>query len=251
MPDGAGIENKREKRALNRHMVTFATVSSVLLPVFISGAAAAASPAHEQRRSVTVRGKASLSAKPDLAAITFGAISQAPQVASALEANNQSMRKLFETIKAFGVSDKNVQTSGFNVSPRYEGGRARRIVGYSVRNSVTVKLRDLSRIGEFIAKVAGRGANQFHGLRFIVEKTRERLDKLRKAAVKDAERKARILAESAGMKLGRAIQIVEESVLVPGPRPMFAEQAKALGSTPVAPGEGALHLSVKAVFEVE
>lgn len=236
---------------MNRHVVTFSTIFSIFLSTLVSGAGADFSPAREQRRSVTVRGEASLSVKPDLAAVTFGTISQGPQAAAALEANNQAMRKLFETVKAFGVSDKNVQTSGFHVSPRYEGGRSRRIVGYSVRNSVTVKLRDLSRIGEFIAKMAGQGANQFHGLRFIVEKTQERMDKLRKAAVRDAARKARILAESAGLKLGRAIQIVEGSAHVPSPRPMFAERAKALSSTPVAPGEGSLRLSVTAVFEVD
>jgi uncharacterized protein YggE len=165
------------------------------------------------------------------------------------------MRKLFETIKAFGVSNKNVRTSGFNVSPQYErgraAGRARLIAGYSVRNSVTVKLRDLSRMGEFIAKVAAQGANQFHGLQFIVEKTPERMDKLRKAAVRDATRKARILAEAASLKLGRAIRIAEGSTLTPGPRVMSAGRATALSSTPVAPGEGTLRLSVTVVFEVE
>lgn len=238
---------------MNRHVIVVAAIFSILLPVVASEAAV--SPAHEHQRSVTVRGEASISVKPDLAIITFGTLSQSPQVASALEANNQSMRKLFETIKAFGVPDKNVQTSGFNVRPQYESGRivgrARRIVGYSVRNNVTVKLRDLSRTGDFIAKLAGQGANQFHGLHFIAEKTPDRMDKLRKAAVGDAARKARILAESAGLKLGRAIRITEGSAIIPGPRPMIAEQARALGSTPVAPGESALRLSVTVVFEIE
>ena len=246
----AGTDSKygKESRALNRLIISVVTIFNILLPVFASDAATI-SPAHEQRRSVTVRGEGSISIKPDLAVITFGTLSQ-----SALEANNKSMRKLFETIKAFGISNKNVRTSGFNVSPQYErgraGGRARRIVGYSVRNSATVKLHDLSRMGEFIGKVAGQGANQLHGLRFIVEKTPERMDNLRKTAVRDATRKARILAEAAGLKLGRAIRIAEGSVLTPGPRFGLA-MGKASSSVPVAPGESELRLSVTVVFEVE
>ncbi len=239
---------------MKRQVAAVVTIFSILLPAAASDAAAV-SPAHEQRRSVTVQGEGSISIKPDLAALTFGTITQAPQAAQALEANNLSMRKLFGTIKAFGVSDKDVKTSGFSVRPQYESGRVvgrgRRIVGYSVRNSVTVKLRDLSRTGEFIAKVGSQGANQFSGLQFIVEKTPERMDNLRKAAVGDAARKARVLAESAGLKLGRAIRITEGSASIPGPRHILAGRAKSLDSTPVAPGEGILRLSVTVVFEVE
>ncbi len=234
-----------------RQSVIFAAIFSIFLSAFGPSAMAADPTAHEWPRTVTVRGEGSISVKPDLAVITFGTLSQSPQVAAALEANNQSMRKLLDSIKKFGVADKDVQTSGFNVSPRYERGRRGRIVGYSVRNSLTVKLRDLSKVGELISIAMGQGANQLHGFRFVVEKTPERLDELRRAAVKDAARKAKILVESAGLKIGRAIRIAEGSALVPVRRARVAMGGSGSSSVPVAPGESELRLFVTVVFEIE
>ena len=98
--------------------VVLFSVSVILLALPI-GAAEIDSLSSERQRTITVHGEASLSMIPNLAVISFGVITQSEQVASALDENNESMVKLFDTIKTIGIADKNVRTSGFNVIPQY------------------------------------------------------------------------------------------------------------------------------------
>lgn len=236
-------------------MNRFFTMAFSILIVFISLSFSVAAAPQAESRTISVRGEALLSLKPDLAIVTFGVISEAPKVAAALDANNQAMQKVFDSMKGLGIEDRDVRTSGFSVSPQYESGRvlqrARKIVGYSVQNRVTVRLRDLSKIGGFMTTVIDQGVNRFHGFQFTLEETPERLDQLRKVAVQDAMRKAKILADSAGVKLGKVLRITEGQFFRPGPRPLFAAQGKASSAVPIAPGESTLRVSVSVEFGIE
>ncbi len=236
---------------MNRQIVAIFSIVSVVLLFSPVDAEAAA---RDRQRSVTVQGEATLSAKPDLALVSFGAVSQAAEAASAIEANNRAMRKVLSAIEKFGIPGRDVQTGGFLLNPQYESGRitgrARRIIGYSVQNWVIVKLRDISRIGEFLGRVMNQGANRFRGVHFALEQTPERMDRLRKEAVKNAAQKARILAESAGANVGKVLEITEGGANGPEPRPMFSARALVQEAVPIAPGESGLRISVTVVFEI-
>ena len=243
-----------EEIMLKRFYITTMMAVIVFLFVPLSDTRGASAPFQKRQRTISVRGEALYSAKPDLAIITFGVISQAVQAASALSANSQSMVKLHKTIRAFGIAEKDVQTNGFNMAPQYESGRitgrARQIVGYLVRNQVTVRLRDLSHIGLILKKVGEQGANRIFGIRFIIEKTAERMNKLRKEAIMDALKKASTLAKSAGVKLGKVIKITEDDLHRPKPHFMLAAPGNAQKSVPIALGESHLHESTSVTFAI-
>ena len=130
------------------------------------------------------------------------------------------MDAIVEDLKARGVKDEDIQTSRFNVYPRYEhieeevdGVRTGRevLTGYRVRNNATVKLRDLDTIGEAIEEVVVAGGDDvtINDIDFTLEDPKPKMAELREMAVAGAKAKAEHLAELSDVSVGRLIYISE------------------------------------------
>ena len=79
---------------------------------------------------------------PDVATVNAGVTTSAPTAAAALAANSSRMTRVFAALKKLGVVEKNIQTTGFNISPQYTNGdnkNPRRLTGYQVNNEVSVR----------------------------------------------------------------------------------------------------------------
>src|SRR5262245_21986328 len=120
----------------------------------LAGMAAAAfvtpSSAQESKpmpRLISLNGHGEVKAKPDMAVVNVGVMTQAPTAREALTQNTQAMEKVFSSLKASGIDAKDIQTSNFMVNPRYQydqnNAQPPRVVGYDVSNSVTVSVRKL------------------------------------------------------------------------------------------------------------
>ena len=212
---------------------------------------AAAQDARERMRTISVTGTGSVTAKPEIAEVQIGVQTEARTAAAALNGNTAAMNTLFTTLKNTGIAETDMQTSGFNVSPRYEQpqpGRPSGIGGYQVSNQVTVKVRELPKLGELLDQVVQNGANTVHGVRFSLAKPDVFADLARKEAMADAKRKAELLAMEGGVKLGRIASINEAG----GPEPRFQEAAVAMrsaaGPVPVAPGELTVRASLRVTW---
>ena len=189
---------------------------------------------------ITVTGMGEIDAKPDMATITVGVVTEAESASAALEENNERMKKLFEILKDRGVAEKDLQTANFNVSPKYQhhpqGREEPKIVGYTVTNEVRVKVRRLSSLGGVLDALVQDGANRVHGISFSIDDEANLMDDARKKAMADARHKAELLAAAANMRLGRPLQISDQ----PPPRPMPMQRfrmAEAAQAVPIAPGE--------------
>jgi hypothetical protein len=189
---------------------------------------------------ITVVGTGDVDARPDMATITVGVVTEAESASAALEENNGRMKELFEILKDRGVSEKDLQTANFNVSPKYQhhpqGKEEPKIVGYTVTNEVRVKVRRLSSLGGVLDALVQDGANRVHGISFSIDDEANLMDDARKKAMADARHKAELLAAAANMRLGRPLQISDQ----PPPRPMPMQRfrmAEAAQAVPIAPGE--------------
>ncbi|MFJ5489054.1 SIMPL domain-containing protein, partial [Hansschlegelia beijingensis] len=167
-----------------------------------------AAHAEGERRepSVSVVGEGSVSAVPDLAMVTSGVVSRAPTAAAALKANAAAMTKVMAALKDAGVEERDIATSGLSVQPQYDYGdgsapRTPKLVGYEVRNAVTVRSRALDKIGDLIDSLVTAGSNQIENLAFEVSDRSEKLDGARREAMADARRKAEIYAAGVGATL--------------------------------------------------
>jgi uncharacterized protein YggE len=237
------------------------TASHILTPVFVLGALLALSfpwSAHAQDkgrvRSITVTGRGEFSAKPDLAEIDAGVVTQAATAAAALDQNSEKMQKVLEGLTASAIAKKDIQTSRFSISPLYHrpkrgSSEGRKIVGYRVVNQVRVKIRDIDRLGRTLDRLVRLGANQLNGVRFSISKPEPLLDKARVKAMKEARRKAELLTEAGGAKVGRILSIHENGRQAP--RPVFAARAEMAQSVPIAPGEQTLSVNVLVIYEID
>jgi hypothetical protein len=204
--------------------------------------------------SITVAGTGESHGKPDFAQIQVGVVTEALTAAEALRKNNEAMSQLIVMIRKRGIEDRDLQTVQFNVSPRYKYDKAQqeppRIAGYQVTNEVHVKVRNLTTLGAFLDETVSLGANQIRGISFGVAEPAQLMDEARRKAIADAQRRARVYAEAAGLKIGGPIRIDEQAGGRPGPYPVARMEAAAASAVPVAPGEQTFSVTVTVSYAI-
>lgn len=241
-------------RPANRHRRVIAGLAFAFVALAAAGPVAAEqapSPA-----TITLQGRGEVSAVPDMAVITTRVVSVGKTASETLDQNTATMTKVIADIKGSGVADKDIQTSGFSIYPRYDhrddrNGRPPAIIGYEVSNGVTVQVRDLAKLGTILETVVTSGVNSVDGIRFAVSETDELLDEARKGAVLDARKKAELYTQAAGVKLGRILSISEAGVSAPRPQAVRFEAAMASAPVPIQAGETELQASVTITWELE
>lgn len=208
---------------------------------------------------VTGEGRAELA--PDMAILTLTVTREAETARNALDANSSAMAEVLTAMKTAGVKENDLQTSGFSIQPRYfhppvqsSGKReAPKIVAYTVRNSLTVRVRDISAVGTILDKSVSLGVNEGGNINFTNDDPSGAITQARTRAVHNAMAKAKTLADAAGIKTGRILEINEHAT---NPRPMHMAQAemslaRSGSSVPVATGENTYKVTVNISFEIK
>jgi uncharacterized protein YggE len=228
-----------------------------LLLSFALAAGAQASDADSQRR-IVVSAQGSAEAPPDMAVVTLTVNREADTARAAVSANSSAMAGVLDELRKLGIEDRDLQTSRFSIQPRYTRPRpgsgpaeAPRLEGYTVRNSLTVRLRDIGRVGELLDAAVALGVNEGGNITFANQDTAPLLRQARERAVGAAMAKADTLATAAGVSLGEVLEVSEQSRVsppVPVMRAMAAEMAS--DSVPVAAGENRYTVSVDMIFAI-
>lgn len=210
---------------------------------------------------IRVSGEGQVAAVPDMAIISLTVTREADTARAALDANNQAMKDVLSAMQKEGIKKKDLQTSGFSIQPRYVYPQLKttgerqppKIAGYTVRNSLSVRLRDITMVGKILDMSVTLGVNEGGSIQFTNSKPGDFLEQAREAAVKDAVARAKTIAAAAGVGLGNILEIAERSN-TPGPVPMArAEMAmmRASDSVPVANGENAYRVNIDMTFRIE
>jgi len=189
---------------------------------------------------------------PDVATLSAGVVTQAADGNGAMRDNAVQMDKVMAAVKAAGIAERDIQTSGINLSPqyRYAENEAPKIIGYQASNTVSLKVRDITRLGKVLDSLAAQGANQINGPSFEIDQPEPVYDEARLAALKKAQARAETYAKSLGLRVRRIVSISEGNGggFAPMPMPMMARAAKA--DTAVSPGETTLSVNLDVVFEL-
>jgi len=204
---------------------------------------------------ITVSGQGMASGVPDLATLNLGVEAFRDTVQAARDDAASAMDDVVKVLKGRGIEDRDIQTSSFNISPRYDRN-GQSITGYQVNNQLTVRIRDLDAVGSIIDDVTAAGGNltRFQGISFSIENTKPLEKAAREAAVKDLMDKANQLATLAGVNLGKPISINESGGLTPLQVTYFdrAGMAEAAAApTPIMAGELDVIVSLQAVFAIQ
>lgn len=167
-------------------------------------------------RSFSVAGEAKVNAVPDIAIVDLGVVTEGgTDVAKLQEQNTTKMNKIIDYLKVQKIESKDIKTSGYNLTPRYQysscfgGGVCPPpvIVGYTVTQNATVKIRDFKIIGKVLQGVVINGANSVSQLNFTFDDIDSLLGTVKGEAVKKAQLKAEALAKTAGFRLGKLLSI--------------------------------------------
>ncbi len=203
-------------------------------------------------RQIAVTGEGSVSAKPDMATINTGVVTEAKTAAEALAENNAAMQRLLEVLTSHGVSQRDIQTANFNVSPMYHhdprSGQPPEIKGYRVTNQVRVRVRKLPRLGEVLDALVSAGSNQINGVGFSIAEPDALLDRARLEAVRNARRQADLFARAADVRLGRLLSLRTSPAVRPVPQ--FQMMAREAARVPIAEGELELSVRVDVVYSI-
>ncbi len=223
---------------------TLLVAAALCLPPVTMAAAQEGPP---RQRIMVMAGEGLVQAPPDMATITLGVVSEDARASAALAANSAAMTEVIDALKAEGIESRDLQTSGFSVQPimsqpprNYDHSVPFRpeILGYRVRNNLTARIRDLTRVGAILDVSVTLGANSVSGPNFGVADPQPLEDEARGVAMADALRKAELYAEAAGVTLGPVVRI-EESI---AHRPQTFEMRAAMpmaedAAVPIESGE--------------
>lgn len=235
---------------MTKTLLALALAAAVALP----GVAQASDPAP---RRIVVLGEGEASVRPDLAILTLTVMREAATAREALDANNKATAELIAAMKAAGVADRDLQTAGVQIVPRYDytnkpdGTQEAKLAAYQVSNTLTVRVRDLAKTGQILDASVSLGVNQGGNVVFSNDDPSATLTEARKRAVADAMAKARTLTEAAGVKLGQLMEISDVSYAQPMPIVAKAyEGGAADASVPIEAGENAYKVQISVTFEL-
>ena len=160
-------------------------------------------------RSITITGTAKVTGNNDIAITTIGYSNLDSDVGKAQAENKKVMDQVFAELKQIGISEKDLQTN-YSINPEYDyTQKGTTFKGYRINNNLTVKIRDLSKISAVLSLAGKYGANQVGGLSFTIDDTENLKTEARSKALIDAKRKALVLADSLGVRLGEVISYAD------------------------------------------
>jgi uncharacterized protein YggE len=182
---------------------------------------------------------------PDIAIVTIGVVSRAPAASDALAANSTDLQKVVDTVKAAGIAEKDMGTTGFSVTPIYQpvtrttppdSGPAP-IIGYTVENDLRVTIRNIATSGAVLDAVVKAGANRVSSIAFDISDSKTAEDNATKAAIAEALHRGQLMADASGVTLGRVLSVTTSTGNT-GPLPQFARaDLAAAPATPVLAGQ--------------
>lgn len=202
----------------------------------------------EEEGKITVVGSGTVPVIPDTAIINIGVVTEGSNLQEVQQENAATTTKVVNSLLSFNIPRENIQTSFYNIEPRYDYKDGAQIfTGYRVTNMLTVKVKNLNDIGAIIDSTVKSGANRIDNITFTVENPSAFYNEALRLAVKNAEGKALTIANTLKVQLIKTpIKVTEESPIVPINE---YSMVKASSETPVLPGQITITAKITAIYE--
>ncbi len=242
-------------------------VSSLVVAAAVFWGVNTLSKTVEVRDSFQVSGEGKAVVIPDVARLTFSVITEGEDLLSLQADNSQKINKVIKFIKSRGsVEDKDIQTTDYSITPRYQRYNCRpslgevkpcpppEIVGYKINQSIAVKVRDFSKIGDLLAGAVENGANSVSGPSFTVDDVEKVKEEARAKAIAQAKNKAKAIAKAAGFRLGRILSVSESGYVPPVYYSVAMKESAESPPAPapiIEPGSKEIKTSVTLRYEIK
>jgi hypothetical protein len=223
---------------VNVRFVTLVVFSSLLLG---AATAVAQDAARFEFPTVVTSGEAEVKKPADRAWVSINAESRSRDPKEAQRANVEAISAVMQKLRAMSLGGDAIRTTSVDLRPEFDYANGRQTLrGYVARNSIEVRVDDISRVGEVISASVGSGATSVGGLRFDIKERDDAEREALRLAVQDARARAEAAAGGAGMRIDRIVRIEDHRMRTPEPRPMLMERTMTaqapVPETPVTPG---------------
>jgi len=210
------------------------------------------------RREVAVQGQGKIFVKQDTAQITLSvSVFKKQTPVEAIQEGSERINKIIDTLKSLGIQDKDMQTIAFNLTPEYTYDKGISILsGYSLTQQLKVKIRDIQKLGQIIQDSVSAGANQVSDAEFVVDDLEGARQQARILAVEQVKQKAKAMAASSGIRLGKVVGFWEDTAPTP---PLYGGYGgmgggtvdKVAQSPSTPPGQNEIVVNVSLNYEVK
>jgi len=187
----------------------------------------------ENKNVITISGHGEVNAVPDIASLYFTVESSKSTQKESSDEVNTKVKQVTDFLKASDVAEKDIKTEGYNSYPKYssptpcpmyykEGGimppcgqSDSKIIGYTVSQSITVKVRKVDDVSKIIDGINKIGVTNMSGPTLSIDDEDELKAEARKEAINDAKAKAKVLARDLGVHLGKISSFSENGNYYP------------------------------------
>ncbi|MCX6816900.1 MAG: SIMPL domain-containing protein [Candidatus Beckwithbacteria bacterium] len=201
----------------------------------------------EQPASITVTGEAKQNEAPQIAKFSASVVFTNQTKQTAVDLVNQSMTKIIQSIKDFGIDPKDIQTQRVSV---YQTTKEKILV-WQASNSVNLTLRDINQASALTDLLQGLGATNVSGPSFSLDDTTQFQAALLQTAIDNAREKATVVAKASRRRLGKILTVSEGGTSAP--RPVFMSAKAEVGGVPapIEPGTETVSKTVTVTFELK
>jgi uncharacterized protein len=226
---------------------------SLGLLLFATTAWAAAPPTAPA--AVRVVGQATVSAKADRAELTLGVTTDKKTATAATQENERKMEQVLAAIKKEIGSDGDIKTSQISVTPRFpdsnRASRATAILGYTVSNTLLVRVNDIKAVGRILDRALEAGANTVDRVAFTLKDPEAAQNEALRAATAKARARALAMAEGLFLRVGQVLSVSEgvgDSYNPLEGFDKFKVESKPAGNVTVEPGSVDVTATVTVTF---
>lgn len=221
---------------------------------------------------INVSGEGEVFAVPDTATFSVTVQETAKDVKTAQDTASTKSNDIIAYLEEAGVDEKDIQTTDYSIYPQYEYSQSvcpstssgisycppgrQQLTGYQVSQTLTIKVRDTSKAGELLSGVGSKGVTNVSGLSLTVSNQDVLEAQARDKAIKNAQAKAEVLAESLGVSIVRIVGF-SESGNYPGPYyakgmggATMALDAAVAPSPEIATGQNKIISDVSITYEI-
>jgi len=240
-----------------RFPLALLTSAALTLPAFAFATSAVAAEIEIEAQGPVIELSVyeSVTAAPDIVTIGAGVSTEAPSAVAAMQQNAAAMQRVIERIRALGVADRDIQTTGINLNAQYDYDRdnQRQVFrGYQVSNRVSVKLRDIEGTGATLDALVAAGATDLSGPSFSIEDDEAAKDLARSRAVERAQQRAQAYAAMLGFD---GVRVLAVSEVIEGRSQMPQMEMRMVASdgaaaTPVQPGQVSTGVNITIKYEM-
>lgn len=233
-----------------------------------------------EKKTITISAEGKLTASPDIASLILSAITENKDPKKAENENSEKVNAIIDFVKSLGVKSDDIKTINYSLNPKYYypydypripcplesevvspkpfscPPKFPLIIGYELSQSVSLKIRDFKIIGDIISGAIESGANQVGNISFSIEDPDKLKNEAKKMAIESAKEKAKELAKTAGVRLGRVVSFSEGEIFFPQARFLEAAplslKAEGVSQSPqIEPGSEEIRVTMSVVFEIK